>query len=119
MEMKTGQISWFDFPVTDFERAKAFYGEALGWKFTSMGPDYWMIQLGEEMIGGLRKAEGPRVVADSPLIYFAVDKLDSAVERARRLGATLVGQVVEIGEHGCFHCLRDKDENLFAFWAQS
>lgn len=28
-----GKIVWFELPVADVERAKAFYGEMFGWRF--------------------------------------------------------------------------------------
>jgi len=51
--MKNGEIVWFDIPVTNFEKAKSFYGELLDWKFSGAegkeNPDYLMIKAGDEM----------------------------------------------------------------------
>jgi predicted enzyme related to lactoylglutathione lyase len=84
-----------------------------------MQENYLMIQVGENMIGGLRESKGS-TPADGPVIYLTVDKLDPAVERAKQLGAELVGEKVVIGEDdGVFHWFRDLDKNLVALWAQN
>ncbi len=118
--MENGSVCWFDIPVTDLEKAKGFYGELLAWKFVPMDDKYAMIQVGENMIGGLRKAEGPRIEVDSPVVYLVVEQLDSAVQKAKDLGADLVGEKVLISdEDGVYHWFRDADKNLMALWAKN
>jgi predicted enzyme related to lactoylglutathione lyase len=40
-------ISHFDIPCDDVERAKRFYGEVFGWKFEAWGPpDFYLIETG-------------------------------------------------------------------------
>ncbi len=124
MNVKTGEYVWFDIPVRDFEKSKAFYGELLGWKFEPQGDakttSYWMVKVGDKMLGGLRKPEEGIVATDAPVLYFAVEKLEPSVDRAKKLGATLVGKVVDIGNNmGRFQWFRDPDKNLVAIWAQS
>src|SRR5437660_579438 len=124
MTPKAGEIVWFDIPVKDFETAKSFYGELLGWKFEPMGDakktSYWMIKIGDETIGGFRKPEEAIKKGDTPIIYFSVPKLDTFVTRAKKLGGTLVGERVDIGDDmGCYHWLRDHDGNLFGIWAKN
>ena len=123
MDNKVGEFVWFDIPVSNFDTAKTFYGELFGWRFEPMGEakktDYWFIKSGSETVGGFRKPETPIKLTDSPVLYFAVDKLDPAVTKAKKLGATLVGERVDIpGDMGCFHLFRDKDGNLVGMWAK-
>lgn len=51
-----GAFSWFELRVPDAEKAKSFYGELFGWKFTTetmeRGP-YHMINIGDQGIGGI------------------------------------------------------------------
>lgn len=67
MKRSLGKTYWFDLPVTDLERAKAFYSALLGWKFQKLMRaeilNYWMIALDGEFIGGLkmRRAEKKKV----------------------------------------------------------
>jgi predicted enzyme related to lactoylglutathione lyase len=34
------QINYIEFPATDIEETKRFYGDVFGWKFQDYGPDY-------------------------------------------------------------------------------
>ncbi len=124
MSPNAGELVWFDIPVKDFKIAQSFYGELLGWKFEPMGEaksaQYWFIKAGSETIGGLRNLENSIKETDCPILYFSVDKLDPAVTRAKKLGAMLVGERVDIpNDMGCFHLVRDKDKNLIGLWAKS
>jgi len=116
---RIGKVCWFDIPVTDFKSARSFYGELFGWKFVPGGDDYFFIQVGEELIGGLRKAKGSRTEADSPVVYITVEKLDSSAEKAVKKGAVLVGDKMITSEDGGAHqWIRDSDNNLIALWAK-
>ena len=116
--IKDERICWFDIPVSDFGKAKEFYGSLFNWNFIPMNEDYLLIQSEGTMIGGFRRANGIRVEADSPVIYFSVNKLASSIQRAKDLGAQLVGELTQISEDdGSFQWLRDQDKNLFSLWA--
>ena len=55
MAQLTGKFVWFECVTSEIEKAKAFYGEVLGWKVQpmSMGKDtYEMVVAGETPIGG-------------------------------------------------------------------
>lgn len=117
-KMEVGKVCWFDIPVSDIEKAKAFYGELFGWTFVPHENDYTMIQVGEEMIGGLRPAQGPASPSDAPAVYITVDKLDDGIKRAKDLGAELIGERVPTGETGVFQLFHDADKNLMAMWSE-
>ena len=120
MKAKTGELVWFDIPVKDFKKAKAFYGKLFGWKFVAMGDEYWMIKAGKELIGGLRNVHIPVKISDTPIMYFSVPKLAPAVKVAKKLGARLIGERVDIPDGmGCFHLMRDQDKNLIGIWSNS
>lgn len=113
-----GKSTWFDIPVTDMESAQEFYSKLLGWKYQAMNDQYFMIMVGEETIGGLREAEGKRVLADTPVIYFTVAKLDESVKMATGLGAELIGETVDLQGDGFFQWFKDPDENVLALWSE-
>jgi predicted enzyme related to lactoylglutathione lyase len=124
MGASRGQSNWFDLPAVDIVDAMSFYEGLLGWKFLKLGddavPDYWVIQAGNEMIGGLRQTPAGSLKKDgaAPVIYFTVEVLEPAVKRARDLGAEIVGEKVVMGdERGRYQWLRDRQENLIALWA--
>ena len=122
---RVGKATWFDLPTMDATDAMAFYEGLLGWKFLRMKDpvlaDYWLIQKGDELIGGLRETVRDNVSkfdADAPVVYFTVENLEASVTRARELGAKLVGERVDLGEgRGSFQWLRDRQNNLVALWA--
>ncbi len=117
---EVGTVCWFEIPVADLTKAKAFYGELFGWKFVPMSDDYLMIQVGEQMIGGLRNKMGSQVSVDSPVIYLVVEKIDDSIERARKLGAELIGKRTVISpDDGIYQWFRDLDGNLVSLWAKS
>ena len=117
---KKGTVCWFDLPVSNFNKSKGFYGELLGWSFVPMNDEYIIIQAEEDMIGGLKKAPKPVNKGESPVMYFTVDTLAPAVEKAKQLGAELVGETVVIdNDHGTFHWIKDHDKNLIALWAKN
>jgi len=73
-----------------------------------------MIMVGEETIGGLRESEGKRILADTPVIYFTVAKLDESVKMATGLGAELIGETVDLQGDGFLQWFKDPDENVLA-----
>jgi predicted enzyme related to lactoylglutathione lyase len=105
--------------------AMSFYEGLLGWTFLKLSdpvlPEYYVIQKGDAIIGGLRRMSGEnarKADGDAPVLYFTVPELAPAVQRAKDLGAKLVGQRVDMGpDRGSYHWLRDRENNLIALWA--
>jgi uncharacterized protein len=76
-----GEQSHFELGVKDAARAKAFYGELLGWSFeTTTGENAW-IQT-EGVRGGLHGEDE----ASNIVVYFNVPDIEAAVRRVRELG---------------------------------
>ena len=120
MKITKGELCWFDIPVKDFTKAKTFYSKLLGWKYAPMGEEYWLIKVGNEMIGGLRHNTTAIKPGDLPIMYFTVPKLAPATALAKKLGAAIVGTRVDIPDDmGCFQLIRDKDKNLIGLWSLS
>jgi len=120
MDDRVGKATWFDLMATDAVDAMAFYEGLLGWKFLRMKEpalaDYWLIQAGDELIGGLRQTG--KTPEGGPVIYFTVHELSPAVARARELGAKTVGERVELGaDRGCYQWITDRQKNTVALWA--
>jgi len=119
-----GKSGWFELPVLDLERAKHFYHALLGWRFQKLMRseilNYWMIEVDEAFIGGLRKTPDRERSACAPVIYFYVASLGPKLKAAEVLGARLEGGRVDLGlGRGCFQWLRDLDQNRIAFWSEA
>jgi predicted enzyme related to lactoylglutathione lyase len=115
---------WFDLPVRNMVDAMSFYESLFGWTFSrlpnSNEPDYYAIQAGEHLIGGLRGVETQgQPVGVGPVLYFTVPHLETAVHRVSDLGGRLMGGAVNLGDgRGVYQWFRDRENNLLALWAK-
>jgi predicted enzyme related to lactoylglutathione lyase len=121
---KISRSVWFDLPAATLSDAMSFYEGLLGWKYQQMEDsplsDYVMIDVRGTLIGGLRRVSASPRRADSsaPIIYFTVEKLAAKVDRAKELGAEIVGQTVDLGkDRGRYQWIRDREGNLIGLWA--
>lgn len=77
-----GELVYFDIPVADTGRARAFYGGLFGWQFAPGNfDDYLMITNATPMAALDGGGEGSR-----PRVYFGVRDIAVAVARVRDLG---------------------------------
>jgi predicted enzyme related to lactoylglutathione lyase len=99
---KHGYFHWNELMTRDVEKARAFFSDCIGWKFTSMqmdeGPVYWMAIDGETPLAGMFEMSGTEFegMPDHWLSYIAVDDVDACVERARKNGATIMREPFDI-----------------------
>jgi predicted enzyme related to lactoylglutathione lyase len=106
-----GDLVYFVIPVSDGERAHAFYGGLFGWSFAPGNvPDGFNIE-GSTPPGGLfGGGEG-----SLPQVYFSVDDVEAAVAKVRELGGE-AGDPEEIPSGFMSHC-RDDQGTEFNIWA--
>jgi uncharacterized protein len=121
---RIGKTSWFDLLVNDPINARSFYEGLFNWKFLLMNEspvsDYWVIQAGEELIGGIRQTSAGPSGHSTPILYFTVDDLDSYSNRVKELGGKLIGEPVDLGkDRGSYQWFRDREQNVVALWAPS
>jgi predicted enzyme related to lactoylglutathione lyase len=88
-----GSFAWAELNARGIEKAKPFYGQVFGWgeKVSPMGegmPPYTEFQLGGKSIaGGMEMvAMVPAEVPSHWMVYFGVDDVDKASEKATGLG---------------------------------
>lgn len=122
IKKRIGKTYWFDLPVTDVVNARSFYEGLFDWKFLLMNdspvPDYWVIQAGDELIGGIRKTAPEKVEQYMPVLYFTVDDLGRYSDRVKDLGGKLVGARIDLGKNrGAYQWFRDRENNMVALWA--
>jgi len=102
----------------DLAKAKAFYGKLFGWKLedTPMpggAGSYTMISVGEGTGGGMMTE------TNAPphwLAYVGVDDIKASTQRARELGATVLQDVMDVGEYGSMSVVRDPTGATLALW---
>lgn len=116
------RIVWVDIPVTDLDRALAFYSAVLGEPVTREGGPGFAFGLlphaGEDVGGCLYVADDNAPSLQGPLIYLnATGRLDAAVAAATAQGGQVLQAVHPIGPHGFRAILRDSEGNRVALHA--
>src|SRR4051794_6887566 len=99
------------------EAAQTFYRQLFDWRVTeSQTPNgvYVEIDPGEGFPGGMKRAAGP-AAPSGWLPYVRVDDLASSTEKAKRLGARALHEMVEIPE-GRFSIFTDPTGASFGLW---
>lgn len=106
-----GDLVYYWIPVPDAERAKAFYGEVLGWEFEAgRAPDGLQVTNTEPHAGISGSSE-----ASHPQVCFMVDDLEAAMEKVRDLGGK-TGEPQPGGPGRSVEC-RDDQGTSFHLWA--
>lgn len=102
-----GELAYFTIGVPDAQRAQAFYGPVLGWRFDPGSvPDGYQIS-DVEPLGGLHGG----CQASGVQVYFAVEDIDTAVARVRELGGE--ADEPQHGAHGSYASCRDDQGTQF------
>jgi predicted enzyme related to lactoylglutathione lyase len=104
----------------DIAKAKAFYSALFGWKLEDMPmPDghgtYTMINVGEGTGGGMFNNPDPNV-PPFWLAYVHVDDVAASTKRAKELGASVMQDVMQVGDFGKMSVLRDPTGAHIALW---
>lgn len=95
-----GTFCWNELLTNDPDRAKAFYGEVLGWTFTAVdledtsqpakpgGKAYILCRTGDQTAGGMLKLEGPQLAGIAPqwVSYIKVANVDAVVAKVAGAG---------------------------------
>ncbi|WP_405240736.1 VOC family protein [Lentisalinibacter orientalis] len=109
-------MDYIEFSVTDVSAAKAFYGQAFGWKFTDYGPDYAGIRSARGETGGLRRTPG--IEKGGPLVILYSADLEATLKGVREAGGKIVREPLPFPGGRRFHFL-DPSGNELAVWSES
>lgn len=121
MEMLDNSITWFEIPVTDFERAKKFYSEIYDYEM----PD---VTVGQVRMGFLLYEQQPHRVGGAiclgpgykpsqqgTLPYLnGGDDLNTVLNRVEKAGGKIVVSKTEVNQQGYFAKFIDTEGNLIA-----
>jgi len=104
----------------DLAKAKDFYSKLFDWKLedipmSAAGGVYTMINVGEGTGGGMFTNPNPAAPSHW-LAYVGVDDIHASTDKARELGATVVQDVMEVGDHGWLSVIVDPTGATFALW---
>ncbi len=107
------QLTYWSLPVTDVERAKAFYGRLLGWTFSPPGSLGGVHVMESEPWGGL--APSDRKIGT---LAFGVEDMDAAIATVRELGGT-ASDPQDDGGYGPWSDCTDDQGTRFALFVRN
>lgn len=97
-----GSVAWCDYMSTDFEKAKAFFADAFGFRYEPMGEGYALYTVPDQAdrpAGGIgQAAEG---MTPGWNVCFHVDRIEAALERIQQAGGKALGEPTDF-EFGRF-----------------
>ncbi len=104
----------------DLARAKDFYTRLFDWKLEDIPApggemSYTLINVGEGTGGGMFASQDPNIPPHW-LAYVGVDDIEASTRKARELGATVLQDVMQVGEYGWLSVIRDPTGAVIAMW---
>ncbi len=118
-------INWFELFVSDFERARRFYGQALATTLEtvdSMGGRMAMFPCDPESgVGGcLSDSMEQQPGAGGTRVYLNVEgQLDAVLERVPAAGGEIVQSRMSIAPHGFIAVIKDTEGNVVGLHSMS
>lgn len=117
------RVVHFEIPAENLERAKKFYSENFGWKLNQLGPEmgnYVLVHTGPTDAEGMPQDRAfingglmPRdASASSPVLVIAVADADQTVEKVKKSGGRLVGEILDIPNVGRYARVQDSEGNV-------
>lgn len=117
--MAHGDYAHIEIPADDPGRAQRFYEGVFGWDFTTMPdfPDYFMYTTatGADGVGGAigkRDVSAPHAIRN----YIGVSSIEESVEKAAKLGGSVIQAKAEVPGMGWYAVLADSEGNEIALW---
>jgi predicted enzyme related to lactoylglutathione lyase len=121
----TGSVGWTELHLTSKEPALGFYRDVFGWdiRLEQMGEqEYPLLHTAgaTKSFGGIYLMDDEMAARTPPhwLLYFQVDDCDASVERATRLGASVLAPAMTVDQAGRFAVLCDINGASFAVIAE-
>jgi predicted enzyme related to lactoylglutathione lyase len=103
--------------TTDLPKARKFYESMFGWELTDIpmpgGGNYTLIGVGEGVGGGMMSDAS---VPPHWLAYVGVEDVQAKTAQAKSLGATVLQDVMSVGEYGSMSVIRDPSGAVVALW---
>lgn len=116
-------IVWWEIETRDPRAFQRFHEDMWGWQFqpafadTQLGADYWIIQDGDDGIGGLQHASSDAPPQVGTRIYLEVDDLEAALARVVENGGRIERARTELGgDDRWFATILDPTGISFGLW---
>jgi predicted enzyme related to lactoylglutathione lyase len=114
------QINHIEFPATDIEATKRFYGDVFGWKFQDYGPDYTSFHDGN-LAGGFNKGADPVSVGQprtrGTLVVIYAVALEDTYAKVQAADGKILKEIFGFPGGRRFH-FADPNGNELAVWSE-
>ena len=116
-DITKNSVHWFEIPVLDMDRAKAFYEKVFDLEIavTQMGEDLcgWFPSYPNEpgSSGSLIKGKSYTPSHSGTLVYFSVKEILDITGKVEGIGGKILSPKFSIGEHGYCAVLEDTEGN--------
>jgi uncharacterized protein len=123
MQAAPNPVPYFEIPVTDMDRAVAFYSAVFGYDFIRETVDGYEMALfpfdpnGHGASGALAKGDVYVPSKTGPILYFRVAEIDPVLARAVAHGGKMLYAKKSIGEFGFVAEFEDSEGNRIALSA--
>jgi predicted enzyme related to lactoylglutathione lyase len=114
--MAHGDITHVDIPVSDMERASAFYSDLFGWQIAEVPgyEGYPMWQAPNKISGGGLAPRGEGFT--QPRSYVEVDSIEETLAKVSEQGGTVVMEKSPISETSWWAIFTDPDGNTVGLY---
>ena len=86
-----GRVAWFDIATSDLARAREFYGKLFDWTFKPVAGTDQAFEINSRNTGiGTLRSAGGAISGYNGVVYIQVADVESAGNKAKALGATIV-----------------------------
>jgi len=100
-------------------KAKKFYLKLFDWKLSTMSLDYTGIDVGKGGAGGGMQQKAKKNAPAMWLPYVQVEDVKKTVAKARKLGAKIEIDYLEIGDMGAIGVFADPSGAAIGVWAMA
>lgn len=113
-------VCYFEIPVTDLERAIAFYANVFGYKFGRMeidGNEMALFPASDEargITGALAKGDSYSPGKNGSRVYFSVASIEDTLHRVKLAGGSVLYPKTSVGELGSVAEFEDSEGNCIA-----
>jgi uncharacterized protein len=124
MKKAINPVSYFEIPVTDVNRATAFYKAVFNFKFSLDTIDnnqmalFPLIDNGEGISGALAKGKSYKPSKNGTLVYFNTDNIAATLQKVVKNGGQILYEKTAIGELGFVAEFEDSEGNRVALHEQ-
>jgi predicted enzyme related to lactoylglutathione lyase len=113
-------VGWFEIPVTDLDRAEAFYNALFGITLARQPEENGFTMSWFPWHEGAKGAAGalvfgtgyvPAPEGQGVVLYFTTEDLEASLARTTEAGGMVIVPVTDIGEYGMFARIQDTEGN--------